>query len=79
MLWGVQQLVNTDAHPGFNTLSDGINAALNRVEVVEQVGGLAKQIATRLGQLNASGATRKQHHIEPHLHAFNGVANSRCG
>jgi hypothetical protein len=45
MLRGIQQLVNADAYPGFNALSDGINAALDCVEIVEQVGRLAKQVA----------------------------------
>lgn len=54
MLRGIQQLVNADAHPSLNSLSDGINAVLDCVEIVEQVGRLTKQIASGLGQLNAA-------------------------
>ena len=54
MLRGIQQLVNADAYPGFNALSDGINTALDGVEIVEQVGRLAKQVAPGLGQFNAA-------------------------
>ena len=75
MLRGIQQLINTDAYPGFNALSNGINTALDGVEIVEQVGRLAKQIASGLGQLNAAGTASKQHHVEPQLHALNGVTN----
>ena len=75
MLRGIQQLVNADAHPSLNSLSDGINAALDGVEIVEQVGRLAKQIASGLSQLNAAGTAGKQHHVEPQLHALNGVTN----
>lgn len=75
MLRGIQQLINTDAYPGFNALSNGINTALDGVEIVEQVGRLAKQIASGLSQLNAAGTAGKQHHVEPQLHALNGVTN----
>ena len=79
MLRGIQQLVNADAHPSLNSLSDGINAALDCVEIVEQVGRLTKQIASGLGQLNAASTAGKQHHVETHFHALNGVTNCRCG
>ncbi len=79
MLRGIQQLINTDTYPGFNALSNGINAALDGVEVVEQVGCLAKQIAPGLGQLNATGTAGKQYHVESQLHALNSVTNCRSG
>ena len=79
MLRGIQQLVNADAYPGLNALSDGINTALDGVEIVEQVGRLAKQVAPGLGQFNAASTAGKQHHVETHFHALNGVTNCRCG
>ena len=53
MLWGIQQLVNANAYPRFNSLGDSIDAALDGVEVIQQVGCFAKEVATGLGELNA--------------------------
>ena len=77
MAWGIQKLVDTDAHPRLNTLRNGVNPALDGVKVIKQVGGLTVKVKTGLGQLDAARAADKQHHVQPGLHALNGVTDGR--
>ncbi len=79
MLRGIQQLINTNAHPGFNSLSDGINSTYDGVVIVEQVSCFAKKVVPGLGQLNATGSSGKKHHVKPHFHTLDSVTNCRCG
>ena len=79
MAWSIQKLIDTDTHPRLNALRNGINSALDGVKVVQQVGCLAVKVKARFGQLNAARVTHKQHHVQPGLHAFNGVTDGRGG
>ncbi|VTN14707.1 Uncharacterised protein [Raoultella terrigena] len=38
---GIEQLIDADAHPRLDALGDSIDAALDGVEIVQQVGGFA--------------------------------------
>lgn len=53
----------------------GIYAALDGMEIIEQIRGLTEKIVAGLGQLDATGITGKQHHVQPRLHALDGVAD----
>ncbi|MNC14969.1 hypothetical protein D3C75_627620 [compost metagenome] len=75
----VKQLIDTDAYFHFNALRDGIHAAFNGMEVVQQFSRFAIEVVARFGQFNAARVAHKQHHIEVRLDSFDGVANGRGG